>query len=111
MLERRTKLARQHIEELAHGRERCGTRVGDREPRAERGAGDGDARAVTPSAADAADFPVLTDVVELPELAPEAAQDLPPLPEIKVPGDAPLLPEQFSRWFASRGWTPGKHQA
>src|SRR5437868_12092938 len=24
--------------------------------------------------------------------------------------DAPLLPENFSRWFASRGWTPRAHQ-
>src|SRR5438132_10276763 len=23
---------------------------------------------------------------------------------------APLLPEVFSRWFASRGWTPRAHQ-
>src|SRR6186997_2229421 len=23
---------------------------------------------------------------------------------------APLLPENFSRWFASRGWTPRAHQ-
>src|SRR5512141_2403847 len=22
----------------------------------------------------------------------------------------PLLPDQFSRWFASRGWTPRAHQ-
>ena len=23
---------------------------------------------------------------------------------------APLLPENFSRWFSSRGWTPRAHQ-
>src|ERR671919_192787 len=25
-------------------------------------------------------------------------------------GTAALLPETFSRWFASRGWTPREHQ-